>query len=286
MQRLARIIFYLAIFTVLLKAGDARASSISKSPHLIIDTFDEPSSQPQNVIIYNSGAQINIPGVGTFPLVSVPSSQSNLFNSILGGYRDLFLRTIQFPIGSNTSTSKAEVLNNYLAFSNDTDVQSILNVNWDGNDNPKTINPIGLRNSRSSGIDLTLAGILDGISVEILSADRQLEISLDVYTDANNYSRATRKFANGVESNLPINSFFDFKRDFNTIAGAGVDFANVGAIAMTLSGPKELDAKITFMEAIRDPARRFDVPESTVSLFSLLGTAVLAAFYKKGESSK
>lgn len=282
MQRLARIIFYLAIFTVLLKAGNAKASSVSKSPHLIIDSFDEPSSQPQNVIIYNSRAQITIPGVGTYPLVSVPSSQSNLFNSILGGYRDLFLKTLQFPIGSNTSTSKAEVLNNYLAFSNDTDVQGILSANWDGNDNPKTINPIGLRNSQNLGIDLTLAGILDGISVEILSADRQLEISLDVYTDANNYSRATRKFPNGVESNVPINSFFDFKSDFNKIGGVGVDFANVGAIAMTVSGPKELDAKITFMAAVRDPAQSFEVPESTVSLFSLLGTTVLAAFYKKG----
>ncbi len=282
MQRLARIIFYLAIFTVLLKAGNARASSVSKSPHLIIDSFDEPSSESdnlQNVIIYNSRAKITIPGVGTVPLPSIPSSQSDRFNSIVGGYRDLFLKTIKPPIG--ISTSSAQVIDNYLSFSNDTDVQGVLKVEWDGNDNPKTTNPIGLRNNSDRGVDLTLAEILDGISVGILSVDRSFELTLSIYTDANNYSMANRIFPNDVESDASIDSFFAFNKDFSVVKGGGADFTNIGAIAMSLSGPKELDVKITFIKAVKDPDRRFEVPESTVSLFSLLGMTVLAAFYKK-----
>jgi hypothetical protein len=242
---------------------------------LLVDDFSEPESDLQSVVIRNPKAKLDIPGIGKVSLPSIPNYQSEPFTSILGEYRDLSLTTTQVPAGLNTSST--QVIDEYLSISNDTDIQGTLKVVWDGDDDPSTINPLGLRTNATTGIDLTLENNLDGILLGILSADHHLDITFDVYTDANNYSTAHHLFTESVDSDAPVNYFFSFDRDFQVVKGSGADFSNVGALQMTISGLKELDAKISFVKATQETIKTHEVPEPNLAWFSLVSMIIIGS---------
>lgn len=272
-----KLVLLLIVSISCLESTNAQASS------LIIDNFQDPSLEPQNVIIRNPNAAVSLPDGNVIPLRSIPTSQSELFDSILGKYRDLSLSTTTNPVG--ISRSNGQVLNGYVSLSNDTDVDGTLKVDWDGNDSAASLNPTGLYVD-GKGVDLTLNGKLDGISVGVLSADLDFNLVVDLYTNENNYSRTNHVFKNGVRASSPIEHFFSFQKDFRTLQGQGADFANIGAIRIAFSGPKELDAKINLLEASKSPQANLDVSEPSVSWLFWAGLAIFPAISQNSHKNK
>ena len=251
----------LAMISTLVGAGNAEAASFS------IDTFEYPGDFSD--FISTQG----------FPGQNSKSMQIGNDNSIIGGYRDVSLVqefSTMTPVGANVFTSDGS-----LSLSNATDVDSTLSIVWDGDDSPDSINYIGL-----GGIDLTQSGELEGILVNVLSNDLNMDITFNIYTDELNFSTATLNFAAG---STDIDAFFAFdsllnpgdnRTEFsNAGTSGGADFTNVGAIEMIIGGDPELDAKIAFVESSIEPPT--DIPESNLSLICLVGIAGLGTAIRK-----
>lgn len=245
-----------ATATIILEGGRAQAASF-----FTIDNFDTT----QKVTKGGSEAQ-------------VLSSQSSQDSNILGGYRDLYLKNISGTTGSKVA--KGIVEDGALSWNNDSSVSSKLEITWDGNDSPTTLNKTGLQVG-GIGKDLTLDGTLDGIFIAVIDEDLKLQITLDVYTNAGNWSRIASSQENYVlvkEGQLE-GYYFNFA-DFLAQAGEGADFSNVGAIQMNLSGPTSIDADVQFVQASVPPVK---APESKLSWLVLSGITVIGTVCRQGK---
>jgi hypothetical protein len=161
--------------------------------------------------------------------------------SILGGERELF--SDHMMGGGSISAVSNAAADGLLSFSSDAGTFGMGKIVWDGNDNNTGVfNPTGL-----GGVDFTEGGSHDRLVIRVYSADLPAELRFTFYTDAGNTSEASLMipggiFAPGGDVELPYASF-------TTMAGAGADWTNIGAIRMEIlpSGP-DTDLRIDFLQ--------------------------------------
>jgi hypothetical protein len=175
---------------------------------------------------------------------------------------------------SRQARSASEVFDGALNWSNDLKMQSSVKISWDGDDDPSTYNPTGLGN-----VDLTLKGKINTLALRLLSADLDgLTVKFRVDSGAGNYSTLTKTFG-PISATSPQTDYYRFS-DFMVGAGTGANFSKVSAIKMLLTGPKEIDASIAFVQAVTEPGT--EVPEPT-SWLALAGVGVLGATARRNK---
>lgn len=152
---------------------------------------------------------------------SVPTGGAD----ILGQHRGLVV-----DLASGAGPVDAEVTGGFLiAAVTDTtpDSRGSVFVTWDGDTNANVLDATGL-----GGADLTGSGHT-AIAVTVDAADAGVEIVLEVYTDAADMSRAALRLPAVASSTV---FYLSYKSDFVTRLGTGADFADVGAVVMTVRG--------------------------------------------------
>ena len=148
--------------------------------------------------------------------------------SILGGFRDLGVNMISSN-GNPSQTSKADVFNGVMSFSNDASVSGSGLVRWDGANTGLAIDTTGL-----GGISL----VGNAFNLKIISSDLGFRFDLEAYTDATHWSKITllsNAHATPVDSIISFAAFglcgFNNGFGLTVTCGAGaVDFSNLGAL--------------------------------------------------------
>jgi hypothetical protein len=142
------------------------------------------------------------------------------------GERDVI---VEATVGSGsltfeTVTEAAPSTYHYMHFLAGSDVEGIIEVQWDGNDGGSAVfNPTGL-----GGADLTDSGQNSRFHIEILGSSTPVLLRIEVYSSASNWSY--------YQFNLPViplGSHVDFSPRFGnfTQGGSGsANFANVGGV--------------------------------------------------------
>lgn len=135
-------------------------------------------------------------------------------------------------------------------------------VTWDGDSDPLVLDPTGL-----GGVDLTGGGAA-GFQLTIASASAGLGLQIEVWTDAGNASQAMRTLPTIA---APTGLFVAYSEFLPTL-GTGADFADVGALRMTVYGGDgqvlALDRIVTGTPSVAALKADFDtsgVPLATVS---------------------
>lgn len=195
-----------SIFRWTAAIGVLVAASVLPAAAVVVDEFTTPQ-----------GPLSDPPGGAT----SVPTGGAD----ILGQHRDLVV-----DLAAGTGPVDAEVTGGFLIMAvTDTtpDSRGAAFVTWDGDTNPNALAATGL-----GGVDLTASGHT-ALAIAVDAAGAGVEIVLEVYTDAANMSRAALRLP-AVASSTTF--YLSYKSDFVTRLGAGADFADVGAIVMTVRG--------------------------------------------------
>lgn len=179
--------------------------------------------------------------------------------SILGGQRDINANVISgstddsgtagvCDVGDSCSTLVAA--GSTLAFNNETGVVGSAVIQWDGDDQNITLNPIGL-----GGFDMTVGGRASALDFDVKISDQAFVFTIEAYTDATHYMKYT------IASTL-VNEGFPITRTipyfvFETPAFCGnpgatgdaqilavecgsdgvADFTNLGALQVQLNVP-------------------------------------------------
>jgi hypothetical protein len=188
--------------------------------------------------------------------------------SVLGGFRDLDLNP---GTGDSNLVAQGVVTNGFLFWSNPADFTSTLLTTWDGQDNSPAVNTSpGL-----GGWDFTS---LEDIEIGIASTDLSgLQIKVDLFTKPGNVSSFTSTPFSAIPSTAPV----AYKINKASFAGT-VNYSEINAVRMTLTGPKEIDVKLDYIKANldEDPTPPAAVPEPG-TLAGIGAIAGLAALSKK-----
>ncbi len=153
----------------------------------------------------------------------------------VGGYRNMF---IELESGSAVEMRVMDLDPPFFSFNSFAGALGGGVVTWDGGGAADQLDPTGL-----GGYDLTQDGTRFGIHF-LQGADHAGgTIHLHVYTDGDNFSTFTRAIpeTEGGEAVVATEIWFG---DFETAAGQGADFENVGAIQMEIEGVVAMDAQI------------------------------------------
>ncbi len=160
-------------------------------------------------------------------LSAPPSASSNSTGGgdIIGTRRGLVVNHLSGP-GVTTAGVAGGGLNFNVAATTPDSRGEVVNT-WDGDTNPGTLSPAGL-----GGVNLTSGGN-NAFRLNIFSATAGTEIVLDVYTDGSNASRGAFVLPTVT---APTDFYLNFSSDFISTLGTGANFANVGAILLTVRG--------------------------------------------------
>jgi hypothetical protein len=152
---------------------------------------------------------------------------------MLGGYRDLCLTVTSGDNGRNAQ-SGVQTVGKYLYFDNGGTVQATAEVQWDGDDVDCDIDPIGLRDGGSSGVDITNSGNNTGILVRVIDSDGgEVSITVTVYRDASNY--AYLQVGHDYRVNPVNDEIRDIFMSFSDFTKVGtLDYSDVGAVVLTI----------------------------------------------------
>jgi len=160
----------------------------------------------------------------TFPPAGTSASSSVSGAGILGGERDLQINLTAGVIAGNTET--AVVSSGFFSYSQDATIAGNGVLQWDGTDGAPGLNATGL-----GGIDLTVGGTQDAFLMNVFFDDLPVNVVITVYTDAGNASALSFSLPGLLFSStnfaLPYSSFA-------TTLGTGANFANVGAITLSV----------------------------------------------------
>jgi len=145
-------------------------------------------------------------------------------------------------------------------------------LQWDGGDNSSALNHTGL-----GGLDFTDSGVNHLFNMILATDHAGLNIELNVYTDASNWS----SFSSGdLPVITPPDNYLVLFSNFTTQAGTGADFANVGAIQLTLSTDTEaLDVLVDIFETS-------NIPEPATMILFGTGLSSLALFGRRKKIKK
>jgi len=205
--------------------------TISRSPRcgallalLLIALLGLPTASRAQPILIDDFSTNQAAQTLTFPPAGTSSSSSVSGAGILGGERDVEVDLTAGVIAGNTMS--ATVSSGFFSYSQDATISGMGKIQWDGTDGSPTINPTGL-----GGIDLTAGGTQDAFLLSVFFDDLPVNIVIEVFTDAGNASSLTLATPGLLFSAtgfvLPYSAF-------TTTLGTGADFANVGAITLTL----------------------------------------------------
>jgi hypothetical protein len=131
-----------------------------------------------------------------------------------------------------------------LAYANDPLAKSTALVIWDGPDGSLDLDFTGLRN-QAGGLDLTSLECPSGdwrLTFEQVYLDLSTRYCLHIYSDGDNYSRWCSDIVFGENYGSDGTMLMPFgisQWDFESAAGSGADFANVGAITLFVDGSLE-----------------------------------------------
>lgn len=150
---------------------------------------------------------------------------------ILGGHRDLFVSKVgeagddAFGLGVEIGVVPSGV--GRLAFNSDTGQNGYGIVRWDGayfDPTFATIDATGL-----GGVNFSSSG--NAFVLKVLSADAGFPFTINVYTDAANYTSLTLPAAGAGIFVIP----FGLILAFGTDTGAGVNFSSIGALEAVIN---------------------------------------------------
>jgi len=159
-------------------------------------------------------------------------------SDVVGQRRDLVVDFI-----SGSGTVQAGVAGGVLTVTvsdGTPDARGAAIVTWDGDSDPNVLDADGLM-----PLDLTASGHT-AFAVTVTAADAGAEIVLEVYTDDANMSRAALVLPAVVSSTV---FHLSYQNDFVPRLGSGADFADVGAIVMTVRGT-ETEVMIAHVETV------------------------------------
>ncbi|MCB1760736.1 MAG: PEP-CTERM sorting domain-containing protein [Gammaproteobacteria bacterium] len=207
--------------------GVAAAMSLSMNAQAgIVDLFTDVTPQLEDFTVGGPAVETFTNGAG-----------------IIGGQRDVSVELLQdTDIVNPNNGVRIFIGGGKLSFSNDTDAAGEGVVQWDGSGDggSLTLDPSGL-----GGIDL--ASVANAFIYEVLSVDLGFRISIEAYTDANNYTKAL------IETNSPGQDVIPFANlenaalcntmpnipngliSVNCGTGGPVNMADVGALQIVLN---------------------------------------------------
>jgi hypothetical protein len=152
------------------------------------------------------------------------SSSSVSGTGILGGERDI---EVDLTGGSTVGNSiSAGVAGGIFSQSQDATISGISRIVWDGTDGSPTVNPTGL-----GSIDLTTGGTEDAFLINVASSDSTFSATLAVWSDASHASTLSFQLQGPVAS--PTLFVIPYAA-FSPLVGTGANFAQVGAISLTV----------------------------------------------------
>lgn len=216
---------------------------------------------------FNGALNLNIPALGANP--SVVAGGNTPGAGVVGGSRGAVLTR---HVGNNAASLNIDLGGNSLLemSSGPDDIASAL-LQYDGDTNPNSLNGTGL-----GSVDLTEGGANGMFSVLYRADLAGAPVTVTVYTDAGNASRASfNTAATGFGANPFVSGDLLFA-NFTTLLGAGANFANVGAIEIAINsatGVSGLDIQL-------DLADSRIVPEPA-GLAALAGSLMLLARRRK-----
>ena len=117
-------------------------------------------------------------------------------------------------------------------------------LTWDGIDGTSSLNPIGL-----GGVDMTDGGLSAALRLRVSHCDLPANIQFNVYGATGS---STGTISVPPSTGTPIDYALPYS-SFTVISGAGADFANVGAIQMTIAGSPALDLSLIVIDTIAIP---------------------------------
>ncbi|MGD8625090.1 MAG: hypothetical protein PVJ34_11165, partial [Anaerolineae bacterium] len=109
------------------------------------------------------------------------------------------------------------------------DGTSILRLEWDGEDGDYA----SLDHTGLGGVDLARSGFQDHFVLEVVANALPVEVTIEVWTNADRVSRYSLMVPGGIGQAAP---FFIPFADFVASTGSGADWADVGAIVLLAHG--------------------------------------------------
>jgi hypothetical protein len=179
-------------------------------------------------------------------------SSSAYSDTILGGYRDLYLNKVGDSVYDNVSGGTLGVFNGALNFSSDTGQYMEALVRWDGANTSSTVDATGL-----GGIDLN--SVANSFVITVTSQDLGFPFSLTVYTDATHYTTLTLYSTGTGVYDVLFSDFFDGCGGACTVVNGSdgaVDFSSVGALEALLNiggSTADVDVQISLAQAVPEP---------------------------------
>jgi uncharacterized repeat protein (TIGR01451 family) len=135
------------------------------------------------------------------------------------------------------------VSSGFFSYSQDATIAGVGTLQWDGADGSAAIAPTGL-----GGVDLTAGGSQDALRLAVFFDDLPADVTLRVHSDAGNVSSFSITLPGLIFSNADFAIPFSA---FSASAGAGANFASVGAVEMTAgSGVTAPDVVIDRFDAV------------------------------------
>ena len=168
----------------------------------------------------------SIQSVSDAPPPGTPEFSSLLAAETLGGERDL---TVGLTAGAGVDRVTIDVGSGLMSLVSSFGATGTFQAKWDGQNGSDSVDPIGLQTS-GQGVDLTSGGVKGYLDIAAAVNNSGGTATVRVYTDANNYSDATGPLTAGAQDRI-----LAFDTDFTAAGGTGADFANVGAIVLTVT---------------------------------------------------
>ena len=157
-----------------------------------------------------------------------PSSTVNGGVTVIGTFRD----AIYSIGGGGGSSSSLSITGGTYTYTRNASDGSIISVDWDGNNDAITFDPVGL-----GGMDLTTGGA-NGFSFTAVTVNSAtMDFNLLVHSSGSDASSVTVSTSTTGAKTVCYS-------DFSVIAGAGANFANVGAIQLVTFGNNAQDWEI------------------------------------------
>jgi uncharacterized repeat protein (TIGR01451 family) len=192
------------------------------------------------------GAQKMIDSFGSTMQYVIGSAHAGMSGSsamstpdAIGSHRNLYVQ-LTSPGGAISLGADAD-FPGILDFASNSASTGTYTVNWDGsNNNPAILNPSGL-----GGVDLTSQGAATGFAFNAAADRPNSTLTLKVYTNSVNWSYATVQLANTADGSLTSggSQFVSFS-SFVTGGGTGANFANVGAVQLSITNPATGDGQV------------------------------------------
>lgn len=211
--------------------------------------IQRPTQRVQTVIVTST----DIAGVGLTPIDTFDTTAQTVtasfggtnpdFNATaateaIGGERDMFVNATAGTISMQSDTPSTT---NYLAFDVGAGANGTRILSYDGVDNDAQV----LATNGLGGLDLTSAGAATGFRFQI-GGEAGTQITIQVNSGAN---ASTRTVAIPTTSGASPSATLDVPfTDFTTSAGTGANFAIVGSIQISVTGPNAADAIIDLVQ--------------------------------------